>query len=209
MHERVQRCTTAEKIHDLEVLDSLQKSSSYRAYRGLYTLCVCDCACWYKKSDMTSIRDRKTFDNLNQDLSLQHLVGRLIGKQGKFMNFLKQSSGAKIYISTLPFTQEIQICHIQGKFPHTWWWWVLQSMQKPSAEFMSVFVHPGSQQQVDDALSLIRKKFKDLDLTNCVPLPCLPITSWVRTLKIISLTQFQWLSSLEHKNIMNVSQERL
>ncbi|XP_058645191.1 A-kinase anchor protein 1, mitochondrial [Onychostoma macrolepis] len=79
-----------------------------------------------------------------------HLVGRLIGKQGKFMNFLKQSSGAKIYVSTLPFTQEIQICHIQG-----------------------------SQQQVDDALSLIRKKFKDLDLTNCVPLPCLPITSWL------------------------------
>ncbi|XP_026075862.1 A-kinase anchor protein 1, mitochondrial-like isoform X1 [Carassius auratus] len=79
-----------------------------------------------------------------------HLVGRLIGKQGKFMNFLKQSSGAKIYVSILPFTQEIQICHIQG-----------------------------TQQQVDDALSLIRKKFKDLDLTNCVPLPCLPITSWL------------------------------
>lgn len=79
-----------------------------------------------------------------------HLVGRLIGKQGKFVNFLKQSSGAKIYISTLPFTQEIQICHIQG-----------------------------TQQQVDDALSLIRKKFKDLDLSNCVPLPCLPITSWL------------------------------
>ncbi|XP_016120299.1 A-kinase anchor protein 1, mitochondrial-like [Sinocyclocheilus grahami] len=79
-----------------------------------------------------------------------HLVGRLIGKEGKFMNFLKQSSGAKIYVSTLPFTQEIQICHIQG-----------------------------SQQQVDDALTLIRKKFKDLDLTNCVPLPFLPITSWL------------------------------
>uniref|UniRef100_A0A8C1AYB4 A kinase (PRKA) anchor protein 1a n=1 Tax=Cyprinus carpio carpio TaxID=630221 RepID=A0A8C1AYB4_CYPCA len=79
-----------------------------------------------------------------------HLVGRLIGKQGKFMNFLKQSSGAKIYVSILPFTQEFQICHIQG-----------------------------SQQQVDDALSLIRKKFKDLDLTNCVPLPCLPMTSWL------------------------------
>ncbi|KAG1970233.1 tudor and KH domain-containing protein, partial [Pimephales promelas] len=79
-----------------------------------------------------------------------HLVGRLIGKQGKFVNFLKQSSGAKIYVSTLPFTQEIQICHIHG-----------------------------SQEQVDDALSLIRKKFKDLDLSNCIPLPCLPITSWL------------------------------
>ncbi|TRY92237.1 hypothetical protein DNTS_026123 [Danionella cerebrum] len=79
-----------------------------------------------------------------------HLVGRLIGKQGKFVNFLKQNSGAKIYISTLPFTQDFQICHIQG-----------------------------SQQQVDDALTLIRKKFKDLDLKNCAPLPCLPITSWL------------------------------
>lgn len=79
-----------------------------------------------------------------------HLVGRLIGKQGKFMNFLKQSSGAKIYVSTLPFTHDIQICHIQG-----------------------------SQQQVDEALSLVRKKFKDLDLSNCAPLPCLPITSWL------------------------------
>lgn len=79
-----------------------------------------------------------------------HLVGRLIGKQGKFVNFLKQSSGAKIYVSTLPFTQDVQICHIQG-----------------------------SQQQVDDALALIRKKFKDLDLSNCIPLPCLPITSWL------------------------------
>nr|XP_055063910.1 LOW QUALITY PROTEIN: A-kinase anchor protein 1, mitochondrial [Misgurnus anguillicaudatus] len=79
-----------------------------------------------------------------------HLVGRLIGKQGKFVNFLKQSSGAKIYVSTLPFTQDVQICHIQG-----------------------------SQQQVDDALALIRKKFKDLDLSNCIPLPCLPVTSWL------------------------------
>lgn len=79
-----------------------------------------------------------------------NLVGRLIGKQGKFVNFLKQSSGAKIYISTLPFTQDFQICHIQG-----------------------------SQRQVDDALALIRKKFKDLDLSNCIPLPCLPVTSWL------------------------------
>ncbi|KAA0704176.1 A-kinase anchor protein 1, mitochondrial [Triplophysa tibetana] len=79
-----------------------------------------------------------------------HLVGRLIGKQGKFVNFLKQSSGAKIYISTLPFTQDFQICHIQG-----------------------------SQPQVDDALALIQKKFKDLDLSHCIPLPCLPVTSWL------------------------------
>lgn len=48
-------------------------------------------------------------------LVLQHLVGRLIGKQGRYVSFLKQSSGAKIYISTLPYTQEFQICHMEGK----------------------------------------------------------------------------------------------
>lgn len=31
------------------------------------------------------------------------------------MSFLKQNSGAKIYISTLPYTQEFQICHIEGE----------------------------------------------------------------------------------------------
>uniref|UniRef100_A0A8D3CFG0 Tudor domain-containing protein n=1 Tax=Scophthalmus maximus TaxID=52904 RepID=A0A8D3CFG0_SCOMX len=84
----------------------------------------------------------------------KHLVGRLIGKQGRFVSFVKQTSGAKIYISTLPYTQDVQICHIEG-----------------------------SQQQVDKALSMIGKKFKDLDLTNLyVPplaLPSLPMTSWL------------------------------
>ncbi|MFT7803342.1 A-kinase anchor protein 1, mitochondrial [Arapaima gigas] len=87
----------------------------------------------------------------------KHLVGRLIGKQGRYVSFLKQSSGAKIYISTLPYTQEFQICHIEG-----------------------------TQQQVDKALSLIGKKFKDLDLTNLyappplpITLPSLPMTSWL------------------------------
>lgn len=84
----------------------------------------------------------------------KHLVGRLIGKQGRYVSFLKQNSGAKIYISTLPYTQEFQICHIEGL-----------------------------QQQVDKALSLIGKKFKDLDLTNLyappLTLPSLPITSWL------------------------------
>ncbi|XP_066507281.1 A-kinase anchor protein 1, mitochondrial isoform X1 [Hoplias malabaricus] len=82
------------------------------------------------------------------------LVGRLIGKQGKHISFLKQNSGAKIYVSTLPYTHEFQTCHIEG-----------------------------SKLQVENALALIRKKFKDLDLTNrrChVPsLPSLPITSWL------------------------------
>uniref|UniRef100_A0A672HD22 Tudor domain-containing protein n=1 Tax=Salarias fasciatus TaxID=181472 RepID=A0A672HD22_SALFA len=85
----------------------------------------------------------------------KHLVGRLIGKQGRYVSFLKQNSGAKIYISTLPYTQEFQICHIEG-----------------------------TQQQVDKALALIGKKFKDLDLTNLyapppLSLPSLPITSWL------------------------------
>uniref|UniRef100_A0A8C2ZAI3 A kinase (PRKA) anchor protein 1b n=1 Tax=Cyclopterus lumpus TaxID=8103 RepID=A0A8C2ZAI3_CYCLU len=87
----------------------------------------------------------------------KHLVGRLIGKQGRYVSFLKQNSGAKIYISTLPYTQEFQICHIEG-----------------------------TQQQVDKALSLIGKKFKDLDMTNLyapppppLTLPSLPMTSWL------------------------------
>ncbi|XP_028275491.1 A kinase (PRKA) anchor protein 1b [Parambassis ranga] len=87
----------------------------------------------------------------------KHLVGRLIGKQGRYVSFLKQASGAKIYISTLPYTQEFQICHIEG-----------------------------TQHQVDKALSLIGKKFKDLDLTNLyapppppLTLPSLPMTSWL------------------------------
>ncbi|XP_057694747.1 A kinase (PRKA) anchor protein 1b [Corythoichthys intestinalis] len=85
------------------------------------------------------------------------LVGRLIGKQGRYVSFLKQTSGAKIYISTLPYTQDFQICHIEGM-----------------------------KQQVDKALSLIGKKFKDMDLTNLyapspppLTLPSLPMTSWL------------------------------
>ncbi|XP_073445820.1 A-kinase anchor protein 1, mitochondrial isoform X2 [Dendrobates tinctorius] len=86
----------------------------------------------------------------------KHLVGRLIGKQGRYVSYLKESSGAKIYISTLPYTQDFQICHIEG-----------------------------SQQQVDRALSLIGKKFKELNLTNIYAPPpslalhSLPMTSWL------------------------------
>lgn len=87
----------------------------------------------------------------------KHLVGRLIGKQGRYVSFLKQTSGAKIYISTLPYTQNVQICHIEG-----------------------------SQHHVDKALNLIGKKFKELNLTNIyapplpsLPLPSLPMTSWL------------------------------
>lgn len=85
----------------------------------------------------------------------QHLVGRLIGKQGRYVSFLKQTSGAKIYISTLPYTEEFQICHIEG-----------------------------SQLQIDKALNQIGKKFKELHLTNIyapppLALPSLPMTSWL------------------------------
>ncbi|XP_035636566.1 A-kinase anchor protein 1, mitochondrial-like isoform X2 [Oncorhynchus keta] len=86
----------------------------------------------------------------------KHLVGRLIGKQGRYVSYLKETSGANIFIATLPYTQEFQICHIEG-----------------------------SKEQVDCALELIRKKFKDLDVTSCyvhppvARLPSLPITSWL------------------------------
>ncbi|XP_047661087.1 A-kinase anchor protein 1, mitochondrial isoform X2 [Tachysurus fulvidraco] len=85
-----------------------------------------------------------------------HLIGRLIGKKGKYISFLKQSSGAKICVSALPYTYEFQICHIEG-----------------------------SEVQVDKALALIRKKFKDLDLSNRLScsqpaaVQSLPITSWL------------------------------
>ncbi|XP_058903686.1 A-kinase anchor protein 1, mitochondrial [Kogia breviceps] len=102
----------------------------------------------------------------------KHLVGRLIGKQGRYVSFLKQTSGAKIYISTLPYTQNIQICHIEG-----------------------------SQHHVDKALSLIGKKFKELNLTNIyapplpsLALPSLPMTSWLMlpdgiTVEVIVVSQ--------------------
>ncbi|XP_054065515.1 A-kinase anchor protein 1, mitochondrial [Rissa tridactyla] len=72
----------------------------------------------------------------------KELVGRLIGKQGRFMSFLRQASGAKIYVSTLPYFRDSQVCHIEG-----------------------------SSQQVEKVLSLIGKKFKELCLTNIYALP--------------------------------------
>ncbi|XP_009467417.1 PREDICTED: A-kinase anchor protein 1, mitochondrial [Nipponia nippon] len=72
----------------------------------------------------------------------KELVGRLIGKQGRYMSFLRQASGAKIYVSTLPYFRDSQVCHIEGS-PH----------------------------QVETVLSLIGKKFKELCLTNIYALP--------------------------------------
>ncbi|NWH64680.1 AKAP1 protein, partial [Geococcyx californianus] len=86
------------------------------------------------------------------------LVGRLIGKQGRFMSFLRQASGAKIYVSTLPYFRDSQVCHIEGKW-----------------------------NQVDKALNLIGQKFKELSLSNIYGLPppapltlhSLLMTAWV------------------------------
>ncbi|NXS63218.1 AKAP1 protein, partial [Brachypteracias leptosomus] len=88
----------------------------------------------------------------------KELVGRLIGKQGRFMSFLRQASGAKIYVSTLPYFRDSQICHIEG-----------------------------STHQVEKVLSLIGKKFKELCLTNIYAQPpptplalhSLLMTAWV------------------------------
>ncbi|XP_030648153.1 A-kinase anchor protein 1, mitochondrial [Chanos chanos] len=85
------------------------------------------------------------------------LVGRLIGKQGKYLAFLRQNTGAKFHISALPYTQDYKMCRIEG-----------------------------SEEEVERALALIKKKLKDLDLTNRhrgaqspAPLPSLPHTSWL------------------------------
>ncbi|NXN14249.1 AKAP1 protein, partial [Indicator maculatus] len=88
----------------------------------------------------------------------KELVGRLIGKQGRFMSFLRQASGAKIYVSTLPYFRDSQVCHIEGEW-----------------------------NQVEKVLSLIGKKFKELCLTNIYALPpptpltlhSLLMTAWV------------------------------
>ncbi|NXW09348.1 AKAP1 protein, partial [Fregetta grallaria] len=88
----------------------------------------------------------------------KELVGRLIGKQGKFMSFLRQSSGAKIYVATLPYFHDSQVCHIEG-----------------------------SSHQVEKVLSLIGQKFQELCLTNIYALPpptpltlhSLLMTAWV------------------------------
>ncbi|XP_036379158.1 A-kinase anchor protein 1, mitochondrial-like [Megalops cyprinoides] len=86
----------------------------------------------------------------------KYLVGRLIGKRGRYIRFLKEKTGAKVYISKQPYTEGFQLCHIEG-----------------------------SKQQVDKALEQIGRKFTDLDLTNLyapplpATLPSLPITSWL------------------------------
>lgn len=42
------------------------------------------------------------------------ICGRLIGRQGKNINFIKEKSGANITLSANPFTPEFQLCSIEG-----------------------------------------------------------------------------------------------
>ncbi|XP_051542424.1 A-kinase anchor protein 1, mitochondrial-like [Myxocyprinus asiaticus] len=131
-------------------ISSIHREDEDEAWRGSAVKCL-SCISANTQVSSAALTPPPALPIILWDIEVPaHLVGRLIGKEGKFVNFLKQSSGANIYVSTLPFTQDIQICHIQG-----------------------------TQQQVNDALSLIRKKFKDLALSNCVPLPRLPITTWL------------------------------
>ena len=46
------------------------------------------------------------------------ICGRLIGKQGKNINFIKEKSGANITLSANPFTPEFQLCSIEGTLLH-------------------------------------------------------------------------------------------
>lgn len=32
------------------------------------------------------------------------------------MNYLKEASGAKVYVTTLPYFRDSQVCHIEGKW---------------------------------------------------------------------------------------------
>lgn len=88
-------------------------------------------------------RETSECDHLIWEIEVpKELVGRLIGRQGKFMSFLRQKSGAKIYVSTKPYFRDSQVCHIEG-FPH----------------------------QVEKVLSLIGTKFKELCLNNIHDVP--------------------------------------
>ena len=43
------------------------------------------------------------------------LCGRLIGKFGKNINFIKEKTFANVALSTNPFTPAFQLCSIEGK----------------------------------------------------------------------------------------------
>lgn len=43
------------------------------------------------------------------------LCGRLIGRQGKNISFIKSKSGANVSVINNPFTTEFRICQVIGK----------------------------------------------------------------------------------------------
>ncbi|KAM4674840.1 A-kinase anchor protein 1, mitochondrial-like [Amazona ochrocephala] len=88
-------------------------------------------------------RETSKCDRIIREIGVpKELVGHLIGRQGKFMSFLRRRSGAKIYISTRPYFHDSQVCHIEG-----------------------------FRLQVVKVLSLIGREFKELCLTNIHGLP--------------------------------------
>ena len=44
----------------------------------------------------------------------QHLVGRLIGRYGSYVNEIKETTHASIYIKRHPDTSKLKICAVEG-----------------------------------------------------------------------------------------------
>nr|KAG5698389.1 hypothetical protein BaRGS_006584 [Batillaria attramentaria] len=73
----------------------------------------------------------QTGEVVHYELSFpSELCGRLIGRQGRNIHYIKEESGATVALSSNPFTPDFQICRVQGL-----------------------------QAEVDKALLMIRKKF--------------------------------------------------
>ena len=49
--------------------------------------------------------------------SLQKLCGRLIGKNGTFVNMLKARTGAHVIIRLHPAKSSVKICSVDGEWP--------------------------------------------------------------------------------------------
>jgi len=45
----------------------------------------------------------------------QHLVGRLIGRNGSYIHEIKENTHASVYIKVHPDTSKLKICAIEGK----------------------------------------------------------------------------------------------
>lgn len=46
----------------------------------------------------------------------QQLVGRLIGRHGSFVNEIKETTHASIYIKRHPETSKLKICAVEGEY---------------------------------------------------------------------------------------------